>query len=155
MFRRQEGVLQVLLAHPGGPFWERKDEGAWTIPKGQCDEGEELLATAIREFTEETSLVPHGPFFPLGAVRQRAGKTVHAWSFEGDADVTRMRSNLMHVEWPPNSRKMIACPEIDRYGWFDLGEAKKKINAAQAEFLERLDNVLEARTSDADGETSW
>jgi predicted NUDIX family NTP pyrophosphohydrolase len=112
--------------------------GAWTIPKGQCQEGEDLLATAIREFCEETSLGPNGPFLPLGFVKQKAGKTVHAWAFEGDAEVRTLRSNMTEIEWPPGSRRKVACPEIDRYAWFEIPRAEQLINAAQVEFLRRL-----------------
>ena len=142
MYRRRAGALQVLLVHPGGPFWAKKDLGAWTIPKGEVAEGEDLLATARREFEEETSLRPDGPFEPLGSITQKAGKVVHAWAFEGDCDPTAVRSNTYKVEWPPRSGQWREFPEVDRAEWFSLADARAKINAAQAELLARLEEVV-------------
>ena len=142
MYRRRAGALQVLLVHPGGPFWAKKDLGAWTIPKGEVAEGEDLLATARREFEEETSLRPDGPFAPLGSITQKAGKVVHAWAFEGDCDPTAVRSNTYKVEWPPRSGQWREFPEVDRAEWFSLDDARAKINAAQAELLARLEGVV-------------
>ena len=142
MYRRRAGALQVLLVHPGGPFWAKKDLGAWTIPKGEVAEGEDLLATARREFEEETSLRPDGPFAPLGSITQKAGKVVHAWAFEGDCDPTAVRSNTYKVEWPPRSGQWREFPEVDRAEWFSLADARAKINAAQAELLARLEEVV-------------
>lgn len=142
MFRRSAGRLEVFLAHPGGPFWEHKDAGAWTIPKGVIEPGEEELAAARREFAEETGIRPEGPFLPLGTVRQRSGKTVHAWAWEGDADPAGVTSNTMRLEWPPHSGLWITIPEIDRCGWFDPATARTKLNPAQAAFIDRLEAAL-------------
>ncbi|HEX6644044.1 MAG TPA: NUDIX domain-containing protein [Gemmatimonadales bacterium] len=138
MFRRRNGAIELLLAHPGGPFWSHRDEGAWTIPKGVPAEGEELLDTARREFVEETGSVPGGTFLPLGSIRQKAGKTVHAWAVEGDLDPSRVVSNTMSAEWPPRSGRRITFPEVDRCEWFDPDTARRKLNPAQAELVERL-----------------
>ncbi len=138
LFRRTPGGLEVFLAHPGGPFWAAKDAGAWSIPKGIVEEGEELLAAARREFTEETGLHPQEPFVPLGSIRQKAGKEVHAWAWEGDADPDKVHSNTMRAEWPRGSGRWLTFPEVDRCAWFDLPTARQKINAAQAELLDRL-----------------
>jgi predicted NUDIX family NTP pyrophosphohydrolase len=138
MFRRRGDALEVLLVHPGGPFWAKKDLGAWTIPKGEVAEGEDALATARREFEEETALRPEGPFRPLGSVRQKAGKIVHAWAFEGDCDPAAIRSNSFRVQWPPGSGEWRTFPEVDRAEWFDLGEARRRINPAQAALLDAL-----------------
>jgi predicted NUDIX family NTP pyrophosphohydrolase len=142
LFRRRCGALQVFLAHPGGPFWRERDAGAWTIPKGVVDPGEELLDAACREFAEETGLPPQGPFIPLGSVRQKAGKVVHAWAWEGDADPERVTSNSARTEWPPGSGRWITYPEVDRCAWFDPLAARARINPAQAELIERLEAVL-------------
>jgi len=132
----------VLLAHPGGPFWANKDAGAWTIPKGLVNPGEDQLAAARREFAEETGLHPDGPFLPLGSVRQKAGKVIHAWACEGDADPAAVTSNTMRVEWPPRSGEWVTIPEIDRCGWFEPAAARGKINPAQAELIDRLEEML-------------
>lgn len=143
LFRRTEARgLEVLLAHPGGPFWKNKDEGAWTIPKGLVDEGETPLAAAQREFREETGLQPREPFLPLGDIRQKAGKRVHAWAWEGDADPATVTSNVMRTEWPRGSGRMISFPEVDRCAWFTPAEARVKMNAAQAELIGRLEELL-------------
>ena len=142
LFRRKDGGLEVFLAHPGGPFWEKRDIGAWTIPKGVVNEGEELLAAACREFEEETGIKPQPPFLPLGSIRQRGGKTVHAWAWEGDADPAQTTSNTMDLEWPRGSGKWITYPEVDRCAWFDPQTARKKINVAQAELIDRLEAAL-------------
>jgi len=138
LFRRRDGRVEVFLGHPGGPFWRKKERAAWGIPKGLMDPGEEPLAAARREFEEETGIHPHGPFIPLGSIRQKAGKVVHAWAWEGDADPARIRSNRMRLEWPPRSGKWIMVPELDRCGWFSPEEARERINAAQAELIDRL-----------------
>jgi predicted NUDIX family NTP pyrophosphohydrolase len=142
LFRRSDGHLEVLLAHPGGPYWESRHEGAWTIPKGGIDAGEEPLQTAIREFTEETGFTPCGPFIPLGTITQRSGKIVHAWAFSGDCDPTRLASVMTTTEWPPRSGRQIDIPEIDRAAFFTLDEARRAINVAQAELLDRLVSAL-------------
>ncbi len=136
------GNLEVFLAHPGGPFWTDRDAGAWTIPKGLVEPGEDLLDAARREFLEETGLTPDGPYLPLGSVRQKAGKTVHAWAFRGDADATRVQSNLTRAEWPRGSGRWITHPEVDRCCWFDLASARTRINAAQAALIDRLEQAL-------------
>jgi predicted NUDIX family NTP pyrophosphohydrolase len=142
LYRKAPGGLEVLLAHPGGPFWANKDEGAWTIPKGEIGEGEEEIVAARREFEEETGFCPDGPFLDLGEVRQRAGKRVRAWAAEGDADPAACRSNPVTVEWPRGSGKQLTFPEVDRCEWFQPGEAKQRINTAQAVFIDRLEKEL-------------
>ena len=143
MYRRRAGHLEVLLAHPGGPFWTHKDEGAWTIPKGLVDEGEDHLATAKREFEEELGAAPNAEhYLELGAVRQRGGKTVVGFAFEGDLDPTTITSNTFEVEWPPRSGQQRTYPEVDRAEWFSIDVARTKINQAQAEFLQRLETLL-------------
>ncbi|MBV8508806.1 MAG: NUDIX domain-containing protein, partial [Xanthobacteraceae bacterium] len=120
VYRETNGALEVLLAHPGGPFWARKDEGAWTIPKGLVEPGADLLATAQREFTEETGFVADGPFVPLAPVRQSSGKIVHAFACRGDVDAAKLISNTFEIEWPPRSGRRRQFPEVDRAAWFDL-----------------------------------
>jgi predicted NUDIX family NTP pyrophosphohydrolase len=142
MYRFRSGRLQVLLVHPGGPYWKKKDAGAWTIPKGEPGTDEELLAVAQREFTEETGLVPRAPYTPLTPIKQRAGKAVHAWAFEGDCDPETIRSNTFNLEWPPRSGKTQAFPEVDRAAFFDVAEAKQKINVTQAALLTELERVI-------------
>ncbi len=142
LYRRRSG-LEVLLAHPGGPFWRGRDTGAWTIPKGLVAPGEALLDAARRELREETGLVPEGPFLPLGSVRQKAGKTVHAWACEGDADPATVTSNTTTIEWPRGSGRRITYPEVDRCGWFALEVAREKLNPAQSELLGRLEAALQ------------
>ncbi len=148
LFRRGPGGLEVFLAHPGGPFWAHRDLGAWTIPKGVVGTGEDLLAAACREFEEETGIRPAGPFLPLGSVRQKAGKLVHAWAWEGEADPRRVRSNPMRAEWPRGSGRWLTFPEIDRCEWFDARVARGKINPAQAELIDRLEAVLSEEVLD-------
>jgi predicted NUDIX family NTP pyrophosphohydrolase len=142
MYREKDGVLQVLLAHPGGPYFAKKDEGAWTIPKGEPDEGEDLLAAARREFEEETGIKPAGDFIPLKPIKQKGGKTVHAWAFQGDCDATAIKSNTFTIEWPPKSGKRQDFPEIDRAGWFDLPTARIKIKAGQEAFINELQAII-------------
>lgn len=139
LFRTGGGRVDVLLAHPGGPFWAKRDEGAWTVPKGIVAAGEDPAATAGREFSEETGFsVPETGWISLGAVEQRSGKTVHAWAVRGDADALRMSSNTFSMEWPPRSGVIAEFPEIDRVEWFTIDEARRKLNPAQVEFLDRL-----------------
>ncbi len=128
----------MFLAHPGGPFWARRDEGAWTIPKGGVEPGESPLEAARREFVEETGIEPRSAFIPLGSVRQRAGKIVHAWAWEGDADPGAIASNTTQTEWPRGSGRHITYPEVDRCAWFTPEEARRRMNAAQAAFVDRL-----------------
>jgi predicted NUDIX family NTP pyrophosphohydrolase len=142
MYRSREGRLEVFLAHPGGPIWKNRDAGAWTIPKGLVNEGEDPLAAARREFNEETGLSPAGPFVELGSIRQKAGKTVHAWAVEGNADAGEVKSNLTKLEFPHGSGRWLTFPEVDRCAWFSMADARRKINAAQAELIDRLEAKL-------------
>lgn len=142
LYRQREGSLELFLAHPGGPFWKDRDLGAWTIPKGGVDDGEDLLAGACREFEEETGLSPRPPFISLGSVRQKAGKVVHAWAWEGEADAERVTSNVMRSEWPRGSGQWLTFPEVDRCAWFDPTMARAKLNPAQAELVGRLEAIL-------------
>ncbi len=137
VFRRGSG-LEVLLAHPGGPFWARKDDGAWTIPKGIVEPGADLIATAQREFTEETNLIAAGDFLPLSPVKQRSGKVVHAWAFEADLDLAGFASNTFDMEWPPRSGRRQRFPEVDRVAYFALPTAAAKIIAYQRPLLREL-----------------
>jgi predicted NUDIX family NTP pyrophosphohydrolase len=138
LFRHTDGGLQVMLVHPGGPFWAGKDAGAWSIPKGLPEGDEPALETARREFREETGFEADGAFLELGALRQPSGKTVHAWALEGDLDTNRIRSNTFTLEWPPHSGKLREYPEIDAGSWFSLAVAHTKIHHGQAGFLDRL-----------------
>ncbi|MEN6459565.1 MAG: NUDIX domain-containing protein [Thermoguttaceae bacterium] len=144
MYRLGDG-LEVLLAHPGGPYFAKKDDGAWTIPKGEPEPDEDLLVAAQREFEEETSLKPAGPFIPLKPIQQKGGKIVHAWAFQGDCDASTLRSNTFTMEWPPHSGLQVEFPEIDRSQFFDLATAKRKIKLAQAALIEELEAMLESR----------
>jgi len=142
LYRRIGKGFEVLLAHPGGPFWAKRDAGAWSIPKGLVDAEEELLAAARREFEEETGLRPAGPFHELGEVRQKAGKWIHAWACEGDADPASLGSNVMRAEWPYGSGRWVTFPEVDQYAWCDPQTAREKLNPAQAAFVDRLEALL-------------
>jgi predicted NUDIX family NTP pyrophosphohydrolase len=144
LYRETNGALEVLLAHPGGPFWARKDEGAWTIPKGLVESGADLLATAQREFTEETGFTATGPFVPLAPVRQTSGKIVHGFACRGDFDPTKLISNMFEIEWPPRSGQRRQFPEVDRAAWFDLATAREKLIAYQRPFLIELERKLKA-----------
>jgi predicted NUDIX family NTP pyrophosphohydrolase len=139
LYRTGDGRLEVLIAHPGGPFWTTRDEGAWTLPKGLAEPDEDLAVTAGREFTEETGFtVAATGWIPLGSVEQRSGKTVHAWAVAGDVDASQMQSNTFSMEWPPRSGLISKFPEIDRVEWVTIDEARRKLNQAQVEFLDRL-----------------
>jgi predicted NUDIX family NTP pyrophosphohydrolase len=138
LYRHGAAGLEVLLAHPGGPFWARKDEGAWGLPKGEFGAGEDPLDAARREFGEEIGFVPQGPFAPLGEVRQKGGKRVLAWAVAGDFDPPQLQSNLFEMEWPPRSGQRRSFPEVDRVGWFGIEEAREKVLASQWPFIERL-----------------
>jgi predicted NUDIX family NTP pyrophosphohydrolase len=144
MYRRSGTGLEVLLVHPGGPYWRRKDEGAWSIPKGEIDGEEDASTVARREFAEETGVVlADQPLEPLGEIRQRAGKRVIAFAVEGDLDVHAIRSNTFEIEWPPRSGKMQTFPEIDRAGWFDLVAARTRILEGQRPLLDRLAELVD------------
>jgi predicted NUDIX family NTP pyrophosphohydrolase len=139
LYRRRDGVVELLLVHPGGPLWARRDAGAWSIPKGEVGEGEEPRAVALREFEEETGHPPpQGELVALGEVRQRGGKLVTAWAAAGDLDPAAITSNTFTLEWPPRSGNRREFPEVDRAGWFDPATAREKLLAAQAELVDRL-----------------
>jgi predicted NUDIX family NTP pyrophosphohydrolase len=141
MYRVRNGALEILLVHPGGPFWAKKDEGAWFLPKGEVEDGEDELAAARREFEEETSLKPVGPFFGLGSVKQKGGKIIAAWAFEGDCDLSAVHSNTFRMEWPPRSGKQREFPEVDRAAFFTPETARAKMHPAEFEFFARVDAV--------------
>jgi len=143
MYRFKDGELQILLAHPGGPLFQKKDEGYWTIPKGEPPEGEALLDAAVREFEEETGIRPCGPYTELGSIKQKGGKTVYAWAFEGDPDPSQpIRSNQFEMEWPPGSGRIQSFPEVDRAQFFSLGDGKQKLKNTQWPLVERLADIL-------------
>ena len=143
MYRIKNKKLEVFLAHPGGPFFKNKDEGHWTIPKGEVEEGEDLLQTAVREFKEETGITPEGHFISLGHITQKGGKIVHAWAFEGDRDPHQLHSsNFLEMEWPPRSGKKIRFPEMDRAEFFTVEVAKQKLKETQAPLIDRLSEYL-------------
>lgn len=138
LYRRRGDELEVLLVHPGGPFWAKKDLGAWSLPKGELAEGEDPLAAAVREFTEETGFPIEGEFRALTPRRQPSGKTILAWAVEGDCDPATLRSNVFSMEWPPKSGKQQEFPEVDRASWFTIDEARKRIIAGQVPFLDEI-----------------
>jgi predicted NUDIX family NTP pyrophosphohydrolase len=142
MYRKRKGMLEVLLVHMGGPYWARKDAGAWTIPKGGVEPGEDLLDTAKREFTEETGLTASGEFVELGSVKQKSGKIVTAWAFEGDCEPATIQSNTFTMEWPPRSGKQQEFPEIDRADFFGLDAARAKILESEADLVRRLEETV-------------
>lgn len=142
LYKRREGLLLVLLVHPGGPFWRRKDLGAWSIPKGERIADENPEATARREFAEELGSAPNGAMRRLGGVRQSGVKHVEAFALEGDFDVDRLRGNTFQIEWPPRSGRLESFPEVDRAEWFALPEARRKILAGQRPLLDRLERLL-------------
>ncbi|MFH0962516.1 MAG: NUDIX domain-containing protein [Planctomycetota bacterium] len=144
MYRRRQGVLEVLLVHPGGPFWAKKDLGVWSIPKGEYVEREDPLEAAKREFEEETGFRAQGDFQPLTPATQPGGKVVHAWALEGDCDPSSLRSNTFTMEWPPKSGKQRDFPEVDRAAWFSIDEAKQRILKGQLPLLLQLAEILES-----------
>lgn len=138
-YRRTGGSFEVLIAHPGGPFWAKRDEGVWSIPKGEVEEGEDFLVAAQREFAEELGVAcPDGPFLELGSITQKAGKTVTAWAVEADIDPDAVLSNTFLIEWPPRSGRQAEFPEIDRVAWVSPEEARVKLNPAQGRLVDRL-----------------
>jgi predicted NUDIX family NTP pyrophosphohydrolase len=143
MYRRARGT-EVFLVHPGGPFWAKKDAGAWTIPKGEYDEEEEPLEAARREFQEETGFVPSGPMLSLGSVRQKSGKIVAAWAFEGDCVPSALVSNCCEIEWPPRSGRRLTIPEVDRGDWFGLTDARRALREEQWPLLDALEDQLKS-----------
>jgi len=143
LYRVRDGKTEVLLVHPGGPFWKRRDEGVWSIPKGEIEPGEARLDVARREFQEELGMPPpDGDLAPLGSIRQAGGKVVHAWASPGDVDVSDISSGTFTIEWPPRSGRMQEFPEVDRAAWFDLATARRMILPAQSPFLDRLEERL-------------
>jgi predicted NUDIX family NTP pyrophosphohydrolase len=138
LYRHAAGALEVMLVHPGGPYWARKDEGSWSIPKGEIEPGEEALAAARREFQEETGAAVSGEFLPLHPVRLRSGKVIQAWAVSADFDPSQLRSNLFSMEWPPKSGQQREFPEADRAGWFRIDAARTKIHPGQAPLLDEL-----------------
>ena len=142
LYRRTAGGIEVLLVHPGGPFWARKDDGAWSIPKGEFEDGENPLDAAKREFEEETGTYPIGEFEPLQPVRQSGGKVIYAWAVQGSFDPAGLKSNTFSMEWPPRSGRQAEFPEVDRAEWFVLEEAKRKILKGQAGLLNQLVGLI-------------
>lgn len=142
MYRRTLGIVEVFLVHLGGPFWSKKNEGSWTIPKGEYETGEEPLGAAVREFQEETGFKSSGPFLELGSVQQKSGKIVVAWAFEGNCEPADLVSNTCEIEWPPRSGKKLEIPEVDRGDWFSLDRARKVIRIEQTPLLDALTQQL-------------
>jgi predicted NUDIX family NTP pyrophosphohydrolase len=142
LYRRVDSGIEVLLVHPGGPFWEKKDVRGWSIPKGEFAEGEDPLTVALREFEEETGFPVEGPFEALAPLEQPSRKCVYAWAVEGDCDPSQMRSNTFTMEWPPKSGQRQEFPEVDRCGWFPLSVAKEKLHAGQVGFIDQLADLL-------------
>jgi len=138
MFRRLKNELEVFLVHPGGPIWAKKDEGAWTVPKGEYEDDEEPLTAAKREFEEETGFPATGEFLALGTIKQKSGKRVTAWAFRGDCDPANLKSNTCEIEWPPRSGRRLEIPEVDRGRWFTIEEARKHIREEQWPLLDTL-----------------
>jgi predicted NUDIX family NTP pyrophosphohydrolase len=147
MYRRSEGHLEVFLIHPGGPYWAKKDKGAWAIPKGEYEKDEEPLVAAKREFNEETGFTAAGEFLPLGSIQQTSGKIVTAWAFEGDCDPANLASNTCLIEWPPHSGHSIEIPEVDQGRWFGMTEARNYIRKEQGQLLDRLCDALTRNTA--------
>ena len=151
LYRWRDGALEVFLVHPGGPFWARKDDGAWSIPKGEFAPGEDPLAAARREFAEETGLAVDGEVRALAPIRQAGGKVVHAFALEGELDAGAIRSNSFTIEWPPRSGRLREFPEVDRAGWFALAEARRKILKSQLGLLEQLAQLQSRPTGPGSG----
>jgi predicted NUDIX family NTP pyrophosphohydrolase len=149
MYRKRAEAVQVLLVHPGGPFWAAKEVGSWSIPKGEFSEDEDVLKAARREFEEETGFLPTGNFIRLGAIKQPSGKLIHAWAFEGDLDAKKIKSNRFSLEWPPQSGKQHEFPEVDRAEWFTIEAARERIIEGQIEFIDELLRILETDPPDA------
>lgn len=151
LYRRKNGRLEFLLAHNGGPFFKNKDKGFWTIPKGMIEENEDELTAAKREFKEETGHeAPDGDYQPIGTVKQKNNKIVHAWAVEADFDASKIKSNTFETEWPPRSGRMQTFPEMDRVGWFSASQAKEKANEAQRAFIDRVIELLGGNTGEAE-----
>lgn len=148
MYRVRDGLLEVFIARPGGPWFPKRDHDFWTIPKGEVEPGESLLEAAIREFQEEVGIVPYGPYLALGSIRQKGGKTVHAWAFAGDWDGLPIRSNIIRVEWPPGSGTFSPWPEIESASFFPLDSARERMKVAQHPLLDRLSEALESPLPD-------
>jgi|SRR5271170_6998264 len=146
MYRLRDRSLELFLVHPGGPFWAKKDLGAWSIPKGEYAEGESPLEAARREFTEETGFTAEGDFFDLGTIKQAGGKLVSVWAVEGDCDLAKLRSNLCLIEWPPRSGRQIEIPEVDRGAWFGVDEARQRILKSQAPIIDLLIELLNSES---------
>lgn len=145
LYREHGGAMQVLLVHPGGPYWVHRDEAAWSIPKGEIGAEERPIDVARREFDEELGLpAPDGEWLPLGTIRQSGGKLVHAWAARGDFDPTRLRSMMFEIEWPPRSGQRKSFPEVDRAAWFDLEHARRSILSGQRAFLDRLEGLTKS-----------
>ena len=142
LYRKRNNACQVFLVHPGGPLWSGKDGGAWSIPKGLVDPGEEPLSAALREVTEETGCKAFGPFIPLTSVTLKSGKIIRAWAVEGNCDPSTISSNTFSMEWPPRSGRQQEFPEVDRAAWFAIGEAREKINQGQVAFLDEFHDLL-------------
>jgi len=142
LFKKMGNSISYFLVHPGGPFWKNKDAGAWSVPKGELELGEDPLERAIIEFKEETGKMVQGEFIVLQPVKQKGGKTVYAWALEFDIQTSGLYSNTVEIEWPPRSGKIIEIPEVDRWEWFGSDEAKKRINPAQAAFITELEEML-------------
>ena len=142
LYRQADNGLEVFLVHPGGPYWAKKDEGAWSLPKGEFAEGEDALQAARREFNEETGFAIDGVFMELTPLKQPSGKIIYAWAVEGEIDASSVKSNLFSMEWPPKSGRLQEFPEVDRGGWFTIAQAREKLRSGQVGFLEELRGKL-------------
>lgn len=146
MYRRRGDAVEVFLVHPGGPYWAKKDKGAWTVPKGEYDQNEDALAAARREFEEETGIQPSGEMEELGTVKQKSGKVIRAWAFAGNCDPAQMKSNTCEIEWPPRTGRYITIPEVDAGRWFGLEEARAYIREEQRALLDALNRLVADET---------